>query len=73
MEKQKTTKSNLAGNTLLNMAEALNEIRIDFELPDEHLTREGKIKVLKDIRDDLTNIFWNYKLVKKNKYAINDK
>ncbi|HZJ40684.1 MAG TPA: hypothetical protein VFD16_00245 [Candidatus Saccharimonadales bacterium] len=73
MEKQKTTKSNLAGNTLLNMAEALNEIRIDFELPDEHLTREGKIKVLKDIRDDLTNIFWNYKLVKKNKYAINDR
>jgi len=65
MEKQKTTKSNLAGNTLLNMAEALNEIRIDFELPDEHLTRDGKIKVLKDIRDDLTNIFWNYKLVKK--------
>ena len=73
MEKQKTTKPNLAGNTLLNMAEALNEIRIDFELPDEHLTREGKIKVLKDIRDDLTNIFWNYKLVKKNKYAINDR
>ena len=55
------------------MAEALNEIRIDFELPDEHLTREGKIKVLKDIRDDLTNIFWNYKLVKKNKYETNDK
>jgi hypothetical protein len=73
MEKQKTTKSNLAGNTLLNMAEALNEIRIDFELLDEHLTREGKIKVLKDIRDDLTNIFWNYKLVKKNKYETNDK
>jgi len=73
MEKQKTTKSNLAGNTLLNMAEALNEIRIDFELPDEHLTRDGKIKVLKDIRDDLTNIFWNYKLVKKNKYATNDR
>ena len=73
MEKQKTTKSNLAGNTLLNMAEALNEIRIDFELPDEHLTREGKIKVLKDIRDDLTNIFWNYKLVKKNKYATDNR
>ncbi len=55
------------------MAEALNEIRIDFELPDEHLDREDKAKVLKDIRDDLTDIFWNYKLVKKNKYAADDK
>ena len=63
----------MEGNTLLNMAEALNEIRIDFELLDEHLDREDKAKVLKDIRDDLTDIFWNYKLVKKNKYATDDK
>ncbi|MFA5109362.1 MAG: hypothetical protein WC458_02365 [Patescibacteria group bacterium] len=73
MKKPKITKLNLEGNTLLNMAEALNEIRIDFELPDEHLDREDKAKVLKDIRDDLTDIFWNYKLVKKNKYATDDK
>jgi len=50
------------------MAEALNKIRIDFEVLDERLRREDKIKVLKEIRDDLTDIFWNYKLVKKNKY-----
>ncbi len=71
--KVKTKKRNLEGNTLLNMAEALNEIRIDFELPDEHLDRDGKIKVLKEIRDDLTEIFWNYDLVKRNKYANDDK
>jgi hypothetical protein len=35
---------------------------------DERLEREDKIKVLKEIRDDLINIFWNYKLVKRNKY-----
>lgn len=52
----------------LNMAEALNEISIDFEVLDEKLDRDAKAKVLKDIRDDLTNIFWNYKLIKKNKY-----
>jgi len=68
MKKPKITKSNLEGNTLLNMAEALNEIRIDFELPDERFDREDKAKLLKDIRDDLTDIFWNYKLVKKNPY-----
>lgn len=54
------------------MAEALNEIRIDFELPDEHLDRESKIETLKEIRDDLINIFWNYDLVKRNKYANDD-
>jgi len=68
MKKPKIAKSNLAGNTLLNMAEALNDIRIDFELLDERFDREDKAKVLKDIRDDLTDIFWNYKLVKKNPY-----
>lgn len=73
MKKPKTTKSNLEGNTLLNMAEALNEIRIDFELPDERFDREDKAKVLKDIRDDLTDIFWNYKLVKKNPYESLDR
>jgi hypothetical protein len=52
--------------TILNMAQALNEIRIDFELPDEHLDREAKIKVLKDIRNDLIKIYWNYKLVKRD-------
>jgi len=52
--------------TILNMAQALNEIRIDFELLDEHLDREAKIKVLKDIRNDLTKIYWNYKLVKRD-------
>lgn len=51
---------------ILNMAQALNEIRIDFELPDEHLDREAKIKVLKDIRNDLIKIYWNYKLVKRD-------
>lgn len=58
---------------MLNMADALNEIRIDFELPDEHLDREDKVKVLKEIRDDLIDIFWNYNLVKRNKYANGDK
>lgn len=66
MPKTKTT--TLESKTLLNMAEALNKIRIDFEVLDERLEREDKIKVLKEIRDDLTDIFWNYKLVKKNKY-----
>ena len=66
MSKTKTTI--LESKTLLNMAEALNKIRIDFEVLDERLRREDKIKVLKEIRDDLTDIFWNYKLVKKNKY-----
>ena len=65
-------KSNIGCKTLLNMAEALNEIRIDFELPDEHLDRESKIETLKEIRDDLINIFWNYDLVKRNKYANDD-
>ncbi len=31
------------------MAQALNEIRIDFELPDEHLDRQDKIRALKEI------------------------
>jgi hypothetical protein len=67
-------KSNIGCKTLLNMADALNEIRIDFELPDEHLDRDSKIQILKEIRDDLINIFWNYDLVKRNKYANdNDK
>ena len=66
MSKTKTTI--LESKTLLNMAEALNKIRIDFEVLDERLRREDKIKVLKEIRDDLTDIFLNYKLVKKNKY-----
>ena len=51
---------------ILNMAQALNEIRIDFELPDEHLDRESKIKILKEIRNDLIKIYWNYKLVKRD-------
>jgi len=74
MEKPKNTteKPSLEGNTLLNMAAALNEIRIDFEFPDEHLEREDKIRVLKEIRDDLTEIFWNYDLVKRNKYDNGD-
>jgi hypothetical protein len=50
------------------MAEALNEISIDFEVLDERLDRDAKAKVLRDIRDDLTNIFWKYKLIKRNKY-----
>lgn len=54
------------------MADALNEIRIDFELPDEHLDRDSKIQILKEIRDDLINIFWNYDLIKRNKYANDD-
>jgi hypothetical protein len=48
------------------MAQALNEIRIDFELPDEHLDRQDKIRILKEIRNDLTKIYWNYKLVKRD-------
>lgn len=65
-------KSNIGYKTLLNMAEALNEIRLDFELPDEHLDRESKAETLKEIRDDLISIFWNYDLVKRNKYANDD-
>jgi hypothetical protein len=76
MSKTKTTtkeqKKVLEDKTLLNMAEALNEIRLDFELPDEHLDREDKVRVLKEIRDDLTDIFWNYDLVKRNKYDNGD-
>ncbi|MHB8903871.1 MAG: hypothetical protein ACYC40_02100 [Patescibacteria group bacterium] len=76
MPKTKTTteeqKKVLGDKTLLNMAEALNEIRLDFELPDEHLDREDKVRVLKEIRDDLTDIFWNYDLVKRNKYDNGD-
>lgn len=76
MSKTKTTtekqKKVLEDKTLLNMAEALNEIRLDFELPDEHLDREDKTRVLKEIRDDLTDIFWNYDLVKRNKYDNGD-
>ena len=76
MSKIKTTteeqKKVLEDKTLLNMAEALNEIRLDFELPDEHLDREDKVRVLKEIRDDLTDIFWNYDLVKRNKYDNGD-
>ncbi|OIO05803.1 hypothetical protein AUJ26_02215 [Candidatus Falkowbacteria bacterium CG1_02_37_21] len=76
MQKTKTTteeqKKVLEDKTLLNMAEALNEIRLDFELPDEHLDREDKTRVLKEIRDDLTDIFWNYDLVKRNKYDNSD-
>lgn len=77
MSKIKTTteeqKKVLEDKTLLNMAEALNEIRLDFELLDEHLDREDKARVLKEIRDDLTDIFWNYDLVKRNKYDNGDK
>ncbi|MFA5162985.1 MAG: hypothetical protein WC441_00485 [Patescibacteria group bacterium] len=76
MPKTKTTteeqKKVLEDKTLLNMAEVLNEIRLDFELPDEHLDREDKARVLKEIRDDLTDIFWNYDLVKRNKYDNGD-
>jgi len=76
MSKIKTTteeqKKVLEDKTLLNMAEALNEIRLDFELLDEHLDREDKARVLKEIRDDLTDIFWNYDLVKRNKYDNGD-
>lgn len=76
MSKTKTTtekqKKVLEDKTLLNMAEALNEIRLDFEFPDEHLDREDKTRVLKEIRDDLTDIFWNYDLVKRNKYDNGD-
>jgi hypothetical protein len=76
MPKTKTTNENkkkvLEDKTLLNMAEALNEIRLDFELLDEHLDREDKARVLKEIRDDLTDIFWNYNLVKRNKYDDGD-
>ena len=73
MKKQTSTnkpiKNNkFVSNIFLNMAEALNEISIDFEVLDEKYDRDAKAKVLKDIRDDLTNIFWNYKLIKKNKY-----
>ncbi len=63
----------MGDKTLLNMAGALNEIRVDFELLDEQLDRDGKIKVLKDIRDDLIDIFWNYDLVKKNQYERDNK
>lgn len=74
MEKIKSTiKKTLGDKTLLNMAEALNEIRVDFELLDEHLDRDGKIETLKDIRDDLIDIFWNYDLVKKNQYERDSK
>ena len=74
MEKRKSTiKKTLGDKTLLNMAGALNEIRVDFELLDEQLDRDGKIKVLKDIRDDLIDIFWNYDLVKKNQYERDNK
>lgn len=76
MPKIKTTTEEqikvLEDKTLLNMAEALNEIRLDFELLDEHLDREDKARVLKEIRDDLTDIFWNYDLVKRNKYDNGD-
>ena len=76
MSKTKTTtekqKKVLEDKTLLNMAKALNEIRLDFEFPDEHLDREDKTRVLKEIRDDLTDIFWNYDLVKRNKYDNGD-
>ena len=73
MKKQVTTnkkvmKNKFTSKILLNMAEALNEISIDFEVLDERLDRDAKAKVLRDIRDDLTNIFWKYKLIKKNKY-----
>jgi len=54
------------------MSEALNEIRLDFELPDEHLDREDKARVLKEIRDDLIKLYWNYELVKRNKYDNSD-
>lgn len=63
----------MGDKTLLNMAGALNEIRVDFELLDEQLDRDGKIKALKDIRDDLIDIFWNYDLVKKNQYERDNK
>ena len=63
----------MGDKTLLNMAGALNEIRVDFELLDEQLDRDGKIKLLKDIRDDLIDIFWNYDLVKKNQYERDNK
>jgi hypothetical protein len=73
MKKQTITDKPVINNKfsskiLLNMAEALNEISIDFEVLDERLDRDAKAQVLKEIRDDLTNIFWNYKLIKKNKY-----
>jgi len=68
MENDTKTKKSSAfrTETILNMAQALNEIRIDFELPDEHLDRQDKIRILKEIRNDLTKIYWNYKLVKRD-------
>lgn len=77
MKKPKTTTENqekdaLGYKTFLHMSEALNEIRLDFELPDEHLDREDKARVLKEIRDDLIKLYWNYELVKRNKYDNSD-
>ncbi len=70
MENDTKAKKSSAFRTeaILNMAQALNEIRIDFELPDEHLDRQDKIRVLKEIRNDLTRIYWNYKLVKRDNH-----
>jgi len=72
MPKTKTTikEANiiLSDDTLLNMAKALNEISLDFEMLEEYLDRDDKIRILKEIRNDLTNIFWNYDLKKRNIY-----
>ena len=51
--------------TFKNMANALNEIRLDFENEDEKIL--NKTEVLQEIRNDLMDVYWNYDLKSKKR------